>query len=98
MFSHSKILFLVPLLFVTSIPTYFFNFLIILVCLLFIHAKHSPAILALGLDANIASTLLHLLLRQETIIVEAYRSHIYREAIIIGNSEINTSIEGTKLC
>ena len=44
MFSHSKILFLVPLLFVTSIPTYFlnFNFLIILVCLLFIHAKHSP--------------------------------------------------------
>ena len=42
MFSHSKILFLVPLLFVTSIPTHFFNFLIILVCLLFIHAKHSP--------------------------------------------------------
>ena len=26
MFSHSKILFLVPLLFVTSIPTYFLNF------------------------------------------------------------------------
>ena len=31
MFSHSKILFLVPLLFVTSIPTYFFKFLIILI-------------------------------------------------------------------
>ena len=30
MFSHSKILFLVPLLCITSIPTYF-NFLIILV-------------------------------------------------------------------
>ena len=44
MFSHSKILFLVPLLFLTSIPTYFLNFkfFIILVCLLFIHAKHSP--------------------------------------------------------
>ena len=44
MFSHSKILFLVPLLFVTSIPTYFlnFNFIIILVYLLFIHAKLSP--------------------------------------------------------
>ena len=41
MFSHSKILFLVPLVFVASIPTYFLN-LIILVCLLFIHAKHSP--------------------------------------------------------
>ena len=43
MFSYSKILFLVPLLFVTSIPTYFLNFyfLIILVHLLFIHAKHS---------------------------------------------------------
>ena len=46
MFSHPKILFLVSLLFVAllnSIPTYFFeflNFLIILVCLLFIHAKH----------------------------------------------------------
>ena len=26
MFSHSKILFLVPLLFITSIPTYFLNF------------------------------------------------------------------------
>ena len=41
MFFHSKILFLVPLLFVTSIPTYFLNFKF-LVCLLFIHAKHSP--------------------------------------------------------
>ena len=46
MFSHPKILFLVSLLFVAllnSIPTYllqFLNFLIILVCLLFIHAKH----------------------------------------------------------
>ena len=37
--SHPKILFLVPLLFVASIPTYFLNFLIILVCLLFIHAS-----------------------------------------------------------
>ena len=37
--SHSKILFLVPLFFVVSIPTYLlnFNFLIIIVCLLFIH-------------------------------------------------------------
>ena len=44
MFSRFKILFLVPLLFVASIPTYLlnFNFLIILVCLLFIHAKHLP--------------------------------------------------------
>ena len=45
MFSHSKILFFVPLLFVTSIPTCFLNFLIffiILVCLLFIHVKDSP--------------------------------------------------------
>ena len=35
------LLFLVPLLFVASIPTYFlnYNFLIILVCLLFIHAS-----------------------------------------------------------
>ena len=34
MFSHSKILFLVPLLFVISIPTYFFfNFLIIVMSL-----------------------------------------------------------------
>ena len=42
MFYHSKILFLVPLLFVASIPTYFLNFkifLIILVCLLFIYAS-----------------------------------------------------------
>ena len=36
MFSYSKILFLVPLLFVIS------KILIILVCLLVIHAKHSP--------------------------------------------------------
>ena len=34
-----SVLFLVPLLFVASIPTYFLNFLIILVCLLFIHAS-----------------------------------------------------------
>ena len=46
MFSRPKILFLVSLLFVAllnSIPTYLLNFLIfliILVCLLFIHAKH----------------------------------------------------------
>ena len=46
MFSHPKILLLVSLLFVAllnSIPTYLFEFLIfliILVCLLFIHAKH----------------------------------------------------------
>ena len=44
MFSYPKILFLVSLLFVAllnSIPTYFLNFefFIILVCLLFIHAK-----------------------------------------------------------
>ena len=39
--SYPKILFLVPLFFVASIPTYFliFKFLIILVCLLFIHAS-----------------------------------------------------------
>ena len=36
--SHARILFLVPLLFVALIPTYFLNF-IILVCLLFIHAS-----------------------------------------------------------
>ena len=46
MFSRPKILFLVSLLFVAllnSIPTYLLNFkfFIILVCLLFIHAKHS---------------------------------------------------------
>ena len=46
MLSRPKILFLVSLVFVAllnSIPTYLltFNFLNILVCLLFIHAKHS---------------------------------------------------------
>ena len=46
MFSRPKILFLVSLLYVAllnSIPTYLLNFefFIILVCLLFIHAKHS---------------------------------------------------------
>ena len=46
MFCRPKILFLVSLLFVAllnSVPTYLLNFefFIILVCLLFIHAKHS---------------------------------------------------------
>ena len=39
---HPKILFLVPILFVASIPTY----LIILVCLLFIHASIYSNLLA----------------------------------------------------
>ena len=39
------------------------------------------------------------LLRQETIIIKAYRSHNYREAIIIKNTEVNSlhfTVEGTK--
>ena len=40
MFSRPKILFLVSLIFVALLNSYLLNF-IILVCLLFIHAKHS---------------------------------------------------------